>query len=44
MEWLPIKELELTVSYANVKRNEADDRRSGRATGDVVRAQMQWNY
>lgn len=44
VEWQPMKELEVTVSYANVKRNEADERRSGRATGDVVRAQMQWNY
>lgn len=44
VEWLPMKELELTVSYANVKRNEADERRSGRAKGDLVRAQVQWNY
>lgn len=44
VEWLPMKELELTVSYANVKRNEADERRTGRATGDLVRAQVQWNY
>ncbi|WP_421839434.1 porin [Novosphingobium sp.] len=44
VEWLPMKELEVTVSYANVKRNEADERRAGRAQGDIVRAQVQWNY
>ncbi len=44
VEWLPLKELEVTVSYANVKRNEADERRTGRANGDLVRAQVQWNY
>lgn len=44
VEWLPMKELEVTVSYANVKRNEADERRTGRAKGDLVRAQVQWNY
>jgi phosphate-selective porin len=44
VEWLPLKELEVTVSYANVKRNEADERRAGRAQGDIVRAQVQWNY
>ncbi|OYU34633.1 porin [Novosphingobium sp. PASSN1] len=44
VEWLPLKELELTVSYANVTRNEADERRAGRAKGDILRAQVQWNY
>lgn len=44
VEWQPMKELEVTVSYANVTRNEADERRSGRAKGDIVRAQVQWNY
>lgn len=44
MEWLPMKELELTLSYANVSRTEADERRTGRAKGDLVRAQVQWNY
>lgn len=44
VEWLPMKELEVTFSYSNVKRNEADERRTGRAEGDVVRAQVQWNY
>ncbi len=44
MEWLPLKELELTLSYANIKRTEADERRTGQAKGDLVRAQVQWNY
>ncbi|MCX7283623.1 MAG: porin, partial [Novosphingobium sp.] len=44
VEWLPMKELEFTVSYSNVTRNEADERRTGRAKGDLVRAQVQWNY
>lgn len=44
VEWLPLKELEVTVSYANVNRSEADERRTGRAKGDLVRAQVQWNY
>lgn len=44
VEWQPMKELEVTVSYSNVTRNEADERRSGRAKGDIVRAQVQWNY
>lgn len=44
MEWLPMKELELTLSYANASRTEADERRVGQAKGDVVRAQVQWNY
>lgn len=44
VEWLPLKELELTFSYSNVSRTEADERRTGRAKGDLVRAQVQWNY
>lgn len=44
VEWLPMKELEIAVSYSNVTRNEADERRTGRAKGEVVRAQVQWNY
>lgn len=44
VEWLPLKELEVTLGYANVHRNEADERRTGRAKGDLVRAQVQWNY
>lgn len=44
VEWLPMKELEVTLGYANVSRTEADERRTGRAKGDLVRAQVQWNY
>ncbi len=44
VEWLPIKELEVTLNYANVSRTEADERRTGRAKGDLIRAQVQWNY
>ncbi|MES2303038.1 MAG: porin, partial [Pseudomonadota bacterium] len=44
VEWLPLKELELTFSYANLSRTEADERRTGRAKGDLIRAQVQWNY
>lgn len=44
VEWQPIKALELTVAYANMKRAEADERRLGRATGDLIRTQLQWNY
>ncbi|MCY1672261.1 porin [Novosphingobium sp. SL115] len=44
VEWLPLKELEVTLGYANVSRSEADERRTGRAKGDLVRAQVQWNY
>ncbi len=43
-EWAPVKPVELTLSYARMDRREADERRSGRAEGDVVRAQVQWNY
>ncbi len=43
-EWLPLKELEITVNYANISRTETDERRTGRAKGDLVRAQVQWNY
>lgn len=35
---------ELTVAYVNMKRREADERRSGRATGNLIRTQLQWNY
>lgn len=44
VEWLPMKELELTFAYANAKRSEADERRTGQAKGDVIRTQVQWNY
>jgi hypothetical protein len=44
VEWQPSKALELTLAYARMKRAEADERRAGRAEGDVIRTQLQWNY
>lgn len=44
VEWQPWKSLELTIAYARMKRTEADERRTGRAEGDIVRTQLQWNY
>lgn len=44
IEFQPAPPLELTISYGHAKRREADERRSGRAEGDLVRAQLQWNY
>lgn len=36
--------IELTLAYAHMRRREADERRTGQAEGDVIRAQLQWNY
>ncbi len=44
VEFQPIKPLELTLSYSHMKRREADERRSGQAEGDLIRAQVQFNY
>ncbi|WP_439532715.1 porin [Polymorphobacter sp.] len=44
IEFQPMSALELTLSYARASRREADERRSGRAEGDLLRAQLQWNY
>lgn len=44
VEWTPIKPIEFTFAYAHMKRVEADERRVGQAEGDVLRAQIQWNY
>jgi len=44
VEWRPWKALEFTLAYARMKRAEADERRTGRAEGDVIRTQVQWNY
>lgn len=44
VEWTPIKPIEFTFAYAHMKRVEADERRRGQAEGDVLRAQIQWNY
>lgn len=44
VEWQPWKALEFTFAYARMKRAEADERRSGRAEGNLIRTQVQWNY
>ena len=44
IEFQPIEPLEITLAYARMKRREADERRFGRAEGDIFRAQVQWNY
>ena len=44
LEWQPWKALEITMAYARMKRAEADERRSGRAEGNLIRTQVQWNY
>ncbi|MEG3091704.1 porin [Sphingomonas sp. PB1R3] len=36
--------LELTLAYARMERREADPRRFGRATGDLIRTQLQFTY
>jgi len=44
VEWQIFSALELTLAYANMKRLEADERRLGRANGDLIRTQLQFNY
>ncbi|WP_298396352.1 porin [Sphingobium sp.] len=44
VEWQPWKALEFTFAYARMKRAEADERRTGRAEGNLIRTQVQWNY
>ena len=44
VEWQPWKALEFTFAYARMKRTEADERRTGRAEGNLIRTQVQWNY
>ncbi|BEV02027.1 porin [Novosphingobium olei] len=44
LEWQAMKALELTLAYARMRRSEADERRLGRAEGNVLRTQIQWNY
>lgn len=39
-----VEALELTLAYARMERREADARRTGRATGDVIRTQLQFTY
>lgn len=44
LEFQPITPFELTLSYTRSKRREADERRTGQAEGDILRAQVQFNY
>jgi len=44
IEFQPVPALELTLAYARMERAEADERRAGRAEGDVFRTQLQLNY
>lgn len=44
VEWQPWKALEFTLAFARMKRAEADERRTGRAEGNLIRTQVQWNY
>ncbi|WP_230483243.1 porin [Sphingomonas sp. Leaf21] len=39
-----VEALELTIAYARMERREADARRIGRATGDLIRTQLQFTY
>jgi hypothetical protein len=43
-EITPIKPLEFTLAFSRMQRREADERRSGQAEGNVLRAQLQWTY
>ncbi len=44
IEWQFVEDLELTLAYARMNRREADERRTGRAEGDLIRTQLQWSY
>ena len=44
IEFQPIEPLELTIAYADMTRREPDERRIGRAEGQLIRTQLQWNY
>ncbi len=44
IEFQPFAPLELTIAYAEMDRAEADERRTGRAEGSLLRTQLQWNY
>ena len=44
VEWQLFDALELTFAYAKMKRREADERRFGRAEGDLIRTQFQFSY
>lgn len=44
IEFHPIPPIELTLAFAQMDRREADERRLGRAEGQLIRTQLQWNY
>ncbi len=44
IEFQPLQPLEFTIAYARMRRLEADERRTGRAEGDLIRTQLQWSY
>lgn len=44
VEWQIMKALELVVNYSHMNRTNMNNSAFGQATGDVVRAQLQWNY
>lgn len=44
VEWQLWKPLEFTFAFAKMRRTEADERRIGRAKGNLIRTQVQWNY
>ncbi len=44
IEFQPADPIELTIAYSRMKRLEADERRDGRAEGDLIRTQLQFNY
>ncbi len=44
IEFQPTPPIELTIAYARMTRREADERREGRAEGDLIRTQLQFNY
>ncbi|MGA1800096.1 porin [Sphingomonas sp. 4RDLI-65] len=44
IEFQPTPPIELTIAYARMERREADERRDGRADGNLIRTQLQWNY
>ena len=44
IEFQPTPPIELTIAYARMERREADERRTGRADGNLIRTQLQWNY
>ena len=44
IEFQPTPPLELTIAFAHMHRAEADERRIGRAEGDLIRTQLQFSY